>query len=320
MSVGQVLRRSLLGSSSWNIAAFGNERGAPGVKTFLPCPLRNYATQKIPEPEPKVGDDVTVELLTEARQGIGILSLNRPSARNALSKNLVHLFTQFIEAQAKNADLRVLVIRSTVAGVFCAGADLKERAKMTDAEVDPFVATLRRMTADLVKFPVPTIAALDGAALGGGLEMALACDIRIASSSAKMGLVETTLGIIPGAGGTQYLPRLIGVSNAKELIFTGTAFDGHQAKDLGVVNEVVEQNANGDAAFQRSLALADRINSNGPVAVRMAKMAINHGIERSLEEGLLMEQKFYAQITPTQDRREGLLAFKEKRKPKFIGK
>lgn len=154
---------------------------------------------------------------------------------------------------------------------------------------------------------------------GGGLEIALSCDIRVASSNAKLGLVETKLAIIPGAGGTQRLPRLINTSLAKELIYTGRIFDGNYAKEIGLVNHVVEQNETGDAAYQKSLSIAEEILPNGPVALKMAKAAINRGIEVDLNSGLNIEEACYAQIIPTKDRSEGLAAFKEKRKPVYIG-
>lgn len=175
------------------------------------------------------------------------------------------------------------------------------------------------MVSGLGSLPVPVIAALDGAALGGGLEIALACDMRTAASSTKMGLVETKLAIIPGAGGSQRLPRLVGLSVAKELIFTGRILDGKEALGIGLVNHVVEQNKDGDAAYHRAVDLAQEIAANGPVAVRMAKLAINFGSEVDLATGLAFEETCYAQVIPTKDRMEGLNAFKEKRPPKYIG-
>ena len=189
----------------------------------------------------------------------------------------------------------------------------------TPSEVGPFVSKLRAMVSGLNTLPVPVIAALDGAALGGGLEIALACDLRTASSSAKMGLVEAKLAILPGAGGSQRLPRLIGVPLAKELIFTGRVLDGKQAFKIGLVNHVVDQNKEGNAAFNKAVEIAQEIAVNGPVAVRMAKLAINYGSEVDLTTALAFEETCYAQIIPTKDRLEGLKAFREKRPPKYIG-
>uniref|UniRef100_A0A8C3GB76 AU RNA binding protein/enoyl-CoA hydratase n=1 Tax=Cyclopterus lumpus TaxID=8103 RepID=A0A8C3GB76_CYCLU len=224
-----------------------------------------------------------------------------------------------VEDIKKNNKVRSLIICSLVPGIFCAGADLKERAKMHQSEVGPFVSKARALITELGNLPIPTIAAIDGAALGGGLEIALACDIRIASNTAKMGLVETKLAIIPGAGGTQRLPRVIGASLAKELIFAARVVDGTEACRLGLANHSVEQNSCGDAAYLRALELAREINPQGPIAIRMAKLAINQGIEVDLSTGLAIEEACYAQVIPTKDRLEGLSAFKEKRRPHFKG-
>ncbi|XP_043783198.1 methylglutaconyl-CoA hydratase, mitochondrial isoform X4 [Cervus elaphus] len=199
------------------------------------------------------------------------------------------------------------------------GADLKERAKMSSSEVGPFVSKIRAMINEIANLPVPTIAAIDGLALGGGLELALACDIRVAASSAKMGLVETKLAIIPGGGGTQRLPRAIGMSLAKELIFSARVLDGQEAKSVGLISHVLEQNQEGDAAYRKALDLAREFLPQGPVAMRVAKLAINQGMEVDLVTGLAIEEACYAQTIPTKDRLEGLLAFKEKRTPRYKG-
>ncbi|XP_049460067.1 methylglutaconyl-CoA hydratase, mitochondrial isoform X2 [Epinephelus fuscoguttatus] len=224
-------------------------------------------------------EDLRVRHLDGEDAGIVVVGINRPKAKNAISKNLVKMMFEAVEDIKKNNKVRSVIICSLVPGIFCAGADLKERAKMHQSEVGPFVSKARALITELGNLPVPTIAAIDGAALGGGLEMALACDIRIASDTAKMGLVETKLAIIPGAGGTQRLPRVIGVSHAKELIFAARVVDGTEACRLGLVSHSVEQNKSGDAAYLRALELAREINPQGPIAVRMAKLAINQGIE-----------------------------------------
>ncbi|KAG8596074.1 hypothetical protein GDO81_001722 [Engystomops pustulosus] len=224
-----------------------------------------------------------------------------------------------VDSLKGNNKVRTVILRSEVPGVFCAGADLKERAKMHPSEVGPFVSKARALMNEFANLPMPTIAALDGAALGGGLEMALASDIIVAASSAKMGLVETKLAIIPGAGGTQRLPRAVGVALAKELIFSARVLDGIEAKSIGLVSHVVEQNEEGDAAYRRAVALAREFITQGPIAMRMAKLAINQGIEVDLATGLAIEEACYAQVIPTKDRMEGLLAFKEKRPPRYKG-
>jgi methylglutaconyl-CoA hydratase len=167
----------------------------------------------------------------------------------------------------------------------------------------------------LEDLPVPTIAAIEGGAFGGGLELALAADLRVAGSAAKMGLVETGLAIIPGAGGTQRLPRLIGISRAKNLIFTARRIGAEEAGRLGLVDRLA---APGEALSQ-ALMLAREILPNGPVALRLAKQALNRGSELDLAGGLAFEQACYAQVLSTKDRLEGLAAFREKRKPRFRG-
>lgn len=264
-------------------------------------------------------EDLKLEYLEGEDNGIAIMSLTRYNAKNAISK---HLAQQMVLAQDMlrfNNDLRVVILRSEVPGVFCAGADLKERAKMAEHEVAPFVASARQLATGLAELPIPTIAALDGAAMGGGLEFALCCDMRVASESAKLGLVEAKLAIIPGAGGTQRLPRIVGPAIAKEMIFTGRVVDGSEAARIGLVNDVVPQNDAGDAAYHRALELAREIMPNGPIALRMAKQAINRGIEVDINSGLAFEQACYAQVIPTKDRMEGLIAFREKRPPRYRG-
>uniref|UniRef100_A0A182TSI0 Enoyl-CoA hydratase n=1 Tax=Anopheles melas TaxID=34690 RepID=A0A182TSI0_9DIPT len=258
-------------------------------------------------------------LTEEDKQGIAVLGLNRPKARNSFSKSLVHHLLDAIEVLAHDKNVRVVILRSLVPGIFCAGADLKERATFTPQEVSRFVSKLRQMMVNIEQMPTPVVAAIDGAALGGGLEMALACDMRVVATNAKLGLVETKLGIIPGAGGTQRLPRILNPAVAKELIFTARQFSGEEAKALGIVNHAVQPNDAGDAAYQRALQLAMEIVPNGPVGVRMAKKAIDKGLQVDLGTGYAIEEACYAQVIPTKDRLEGLRAFAEKRKPNFIG-
>ena len=263
--------------------------------------------------------DVTLEYLTGDTTGTCVLGFNSPRNKNAISRSFVQQVGEYLQKLRFDKDVRVLILRSLVPGVFCAGADLKERATMHISEVAPFVSSARHLVNAFYHMPMPTLAALDGAALGGGLEIALACDMRIASTSAKMGLVETRLAIIPGAGGTQRLPRLIGPAKAKELIFTARVIDGEEAAELGLVNYSVKQIDQGDAAYKKALDIAREIVSNGPVGVRMAKAAINRGLEVGLDAGLAFEEACYAQVIPTKDRLEGIAAFKEKRPPKFMG-
>ncbi|KAI7898723.1 enoyl-CoA hydratase/isomerase [Cokeromyces recurvatus] len=185
---------------------------------------------------------------------------------------------------------------------------------MNPVQVTQFLYNLRKTFRDLETLPIPTIAAIDGPAFGGGLEMALSCDIRIAGPNAKMGLTETKLAIIPGAGGTQRLPRLIGIPKAKELIFTGEIMDSNKAKEYGIINHVDPV-----SSFEKSMEIAKAILPQGPVAIRMAKLAIDKGSHLDIDSGLDIEQSYYNQVIPTEDRLEGLRAFKEKRKPVYKG-
>jgi len=258
---------------------------------------------------------IRLERLTGEDEGIVLLGLDRPEAKNALGRQLMEAFRQNLADLRFDPSVRVVVLHSLVPGVFCAGADLKERAAMAPPEVAAFVHGLRTGFTELEDLPMPVIAVLEGAAFGGGLELALAADLRVAGGEARMGLVETALAIIPGAGGTQRLPRLIGASRAKELIFTARRIDAAEAGRLGLVDRVVPAGK----ALDGALALAREILPNGPVALRMAKLAVNRGLELDRDSGLAFEQACYAQVIPTKDRLEGLAAFKEKRRPQYKG-
>uniref|UniRef100_F6XMQ1 Enoyl-CoA hydratase domain containing 2 n=1 Tax=Monodelphis domestica TaxID=13616 RepID=F6XMQ1_MONDO len=273
--------------------------------------------------------------------GITEILMNRPHTRNALGKVFVSQLSDALDELRLDRSVRVVVFKSCVQGVFCAGADLKEREQMSEPEVAAFVHKLRALMNQIATFPAPTIAALDGFALGGGLELALACDLRVAgiralmnlcqkrklrqsavksrASSAVMGLIETTRGLLPGAGGTQRLPRCVGVGLAKELIFTGRRISGEEAKAIGLVNHAVPQDQEGTAAYRRSLELAREIVPQAPIAVRMGKVAIDRGMEVDISSGMAIEGMCYAQNIPTRDRLEGMAAFREKRPPRFVG-
>ncbi|XP_071449749.1 methylglutaconyl-CoA hydratase, mitochondrial [Hetaerina americana] len=266
----------------------------------------------------KSNNEVSVQFDTQTN-GLAIIGMNRPEAKNAFSANFVSSFNDVLDRVSASNNTRVVILRSLVPRVFCAGADLKERLTMTPSEVGIFVSKLRAFTTRLENLPMPVIAAIDGAALGGGLEMALACDIRVASDSAKIGLVETKLAIIPGAGGTQRLSRIAGPAIAKELIFTGRVLDGNEAHQLGVVNHVVKQNDNYDAAFNKAAKIAEEIALNGPIALQLAKTAIDKGFQVDINVGYSIEEACYAQLLHSKDRLEGLKAFVEKRAPRYRG-
>ncbi|KAM9687357.1 enoyl-CoA hydratase domain-containing protein 2, mitochondrial isoform 2-T2 [Trichechus inunguis] len=285
-----------------------------------PRPWRPLWARGCPSDGAAGGPEIQVRALAGPDQGITEILMNRPRARNALGYVFVSELLEALARLREDRQVRVLLFRSGVKGVFCAGADLKEREQMSEAEVGVFVQRLRGLMNDIAAFPSPTIAAMDGFALGGGLELALACDLRVAASSAVMGLIETTRGLLPGAGGTQRLPRCLGVALAKELIFTGRRLNGVQAQALGLVNHTVAQNEEGDAAYHQARALAQEILPQAPIAVRLGKVAIDRGMEVDIASGMAIEEMCYAQNIPTRDRLEGMAAFREKRPPKFVGK
>ena len=254
-------------------------------------------------------------ILYEAKNGIATLTLNRPEARNAISRDLLKRMEELVTALRFGASIRVVVITAN-GPAFCAGADLKERATMTPDEVKSFLHTLGCVFEDLDQLEKAVIAAINGMALGGGLELALTADIRIAADTAKMGFPETRLAIIPGAGGTQRLPRIIGKGQAKEMIFTAEPVDAQKAMAVGLLNRIFPP----DQLLQESQKLAGTIAQSGPIALQQAKVAIDKGLDTDLHAGLAVESKAYSVCIPTEDRLEGLRAFKEKRKPVYKGK
>ncbi|BET02232.1 Hypothetical protein NTJ_15051 [Nesidiocoris tenuis] len=253
-------------------------------------------------------------------KGILVVNMSRHEGRNSLSKELVECLEDVFDTAKKDESLRTIILKSDVPKVFCAGADLKERMKMSENEVRTFVNRLRNLMMKIEETPVPVIAAINGAALGGGLEMALACDIRVASEMSKIGLVETRLAIIPGAGGTQRLTRIVGLAVAKELIFTSRVLNGKEAAAYGIVNHCVPADADGnDTAYSKALEIAREILPNGPLGVRMAKIAVGKSVEVDIATGLTMEELCYSRVVSSKDRIEGLRAFQEKRTPKYSG-
>ncbi|BDG43231.1 enoyl-CoA hydratase [Saccharococcus caldoxylosilyticus] len=247
--------------------------------------------------------------------GIAIVTLNRPETANALSTSLLNELSELLGDLAFRKDIRVVIVTGAGEKVFCAGADLKERAGMNETEVRKTVALIRETINQVEQLPQPVIAVLNGSAFGGGLELALACDIRVAVDTAQLGLTETSLGIIPGAGGTQRLPRLIGKGKAKELIFTAKRITAQEAAQIGLVEYVVPR----AQLMEKALEIAGQIAANAPIAVRQAKLAVNRGLDVDLATGLRLEQMAYEVTIPTKDRLEGLQAFKEKRKPVYKG-
>ena len=235
---------------------------------------------------------------------------------NSFNFAMLSAFREKVERLHWDPEVRVIIVTGAGEKAFCAGADLKERASLGEDQVRQFIFTIRNLFTFIESMRKPVIAAVNGIALGGGTELALACDIRIASENATMGLTETRLAIIPGAGGTQRLPRIIGRGKAKELIFTGRRVDAREALEIGLLNKVTQP----EALIETCLEMAAMICEAGPVAIMQAKYAINHGCEVDLHSGLAIESNAYWVTIPTEDRLEGLAAFREKRRPVYKGK
>jgi enoyl-CoA hydratase/carnithine racemase len=256
-----------------------------------------------------------MSVLLRKEGAIGVLTLNRPEVYNCLDLETLFTLRRLIAEIGADREIRAVIVTGAGEKAFCSGADLKERRTMTDQQVQLYIRTIRDTFSELERLPKPVIAAINGVALGGGTELALACDLRVMSESAQMGLTETSLGIIPGAGGTQRLPRLIGKGKAKELIFTARRVHADEALAIGLVNRTAPP----DQVMASALALAEEMAANAPLALAQAKFAIDYGMEADLATGLAMESNAYQVLIPTRDRLEGLEAFKEKRKPVYRG-
>lgn len=261
-------------------------------------------------------DTDTHPVLYEVEEGVARVTLNRPRAANALSMELVGALGHAFARVKGDEAVRAVIVTGAGDKAFCAGADLKERRAMSLEETRSFLRLLGGTVDAVAACTRPVIAALNGAAFGGGLELALACDFRLAADTAELGLVETRLGIIPGAGGTQRLARVAGLSVAKELILTGRRIGAARARELGVVSEVVPAAELGAAAAR----LAAELAGAGPLAVAQAKRAIDGGFDLPMREALAHERACYEVVLASEDRDEGLAAFAEKRPPVFKGK
>lgn len=251
------------------------------------------------------------------RDHVGLVTLHRPEAANAMNTQMgLELMAVFESLALDLEDLRCIVLTGSGEKAFCAGGDLKERRGMTDTAWVSQHLVFERMLRAAIGSPLPSIAAVNGAAYGGGCEIALACDFIYAASNVRFALTEVTLGIMPGAGGTQNLPRAIGERRAKEIIMTGTPFTAEDGFSWGMINQVFEP----ARLREEALATAERIAANAPIAVRQIKQSISRGMQMSLADGLAFEVEAYNRMVPTKDRHEGVLAFNEKRKPKFRGR
>ena len=248
--------------------------------------------------------------------GICTVELNRPAVMNALDGALVEALGETFYALEYDEEVRVVILTGAGDRAFCVGADLKERKGMSQGEVRRRIDDYRVVFDRIARLSKPVICGINGYAFGGGLELAMACDLRVAAQQTQMGLTELRLGIIPGAGGTQRLSRLVGVARAKELIFTGARISADSAAEMGLVNDVVAA----DELIERCRELAEEMLLSAPIALAQAKVAIDTGADVDLQSGLDLESVAYAVTLGTEDRLEGLAAFKEKRDPKFKGK
>jgi len=252
-------------------------------------------------------------LTFEIMDHIGIAKVNRPKAFNALNRDVVKELEELVEIIQNNKAVAVLIIGS--GDHFAAGADIKNMVDLNEEEAKAF--SFSNTFSKLANLEIPTIAAIEGFALGGGLELALACDLRIASKTAKLGFPEIKLGIMPGAGGTIRGPRIIGAARAKELILLGEMIDADQAERIGLVNRVVEPEELNDTALEWARTLCKK----SPISLKIAKATIEAGLDQAdINEAMKIEEKNWAELFSTEDQKEGMKAFIEKRRPIYLGK
>jgi enoyl-CoA hydratase/carnithine racemase len=255
--------------------------------------------------------------LDEPAEHVLRITLNRPEVSNAMNTQMgldtLHLWDTLCNDPAL---YRCVILTGAGEKAFCAGGDLKQRNGMTDAQWQAQHLIFERGVRAMKECPIPIIGAINGAAYGGGCEFALACDFAYASATARFALTEVTLGIMPGAGGTQNMPRAVGIKRAKEILLTGLPFTAQQALEWGMVNKVCEP-----ASLQaETIATAVRIAGNAPLSTRQIKHAVNTGMQMDLASALMFEIEAYNRLPPTEDRREGVAAFNEKRKPVWKGR
>ncbi|MDB5770931.1 MAG: Enoyl-CoA hydratase/carnithine racemase [Burkholderia sp.] len=256
-------------------------------------------------------------LVTEPNPGVLLVTINRPEYSNAFdTKTGEELFEVFHALEVGHRRYRCVVLTGAGEKAFCAGGDLKERNSLTEEQWVLQHEFFERTFRHVLNCPLPVIAAVNGAAYGGGLEVAMQCDFIYASTTARFALTEVSLGIMPGGGGTQTLARAIGERRAKELILAAKPFSAEDAYAWGLVNKLCEP----QALLEETLAVAQRIAANAPISVRQAKHSIHHGLQMDLGSGMLFELEAYQRMVKTEDRVEGVRAFNEKRKPAFKGR
>ncbi len=255
-------------------------------------------------------------LLYEERGPIAIVTVNRPDKLNAINRDtFLELREQFAEIAANDA-VRVVILTGSGSKAFVAGADIAELASLNPTQARDLSALGQSVMEGIARLPKPVIAAVNGYALGGGLELALCCHFRVAARNARLGVPEVTLGLIPGYAGTQRLPRLVGMGRALEMIVTGQPLDAEEALRVGLVNHLVDP----EALLPTCIEIAQKIAARGPVAVRFALEAVQRGLDGTLEEGSWLEQALFGLLWTTEDMREGCAAFLEKRPPAFRGR
>ena len=252
-------------------------------------------------------------VLFQQEDGIGIITINRPGALNALNPEVLKALENALEKAERDEKVKVILITGSGEKAFVAGADIAEMSKMSPREARDFSKLGQKVFRKIEQMEKPVIAVVNGYALGGGLELAISCDYILASENAQFGQPEVDLGIFPGFGGTQRLPRILGKLRAKELIFWGERIPAQKALEIGLVNEVAPQ----DKLMERARELAKKLMSKGLIAIGLAKRAIEQGTDLDLDSGLLIEQTLFSLCFDTQDQREGMKAFLEKRKPEF---
>lgn len=256
-------------------------------------------------------------IIYEGEKGIVKVTINRPEVRNALNMAVRQELREVVAEIDKDKDIRVVIITGGGDRAFISGADITEFREATPMMIEDYVSTLgQQLYTDIENIRVPVIAMINGFCLGGGLELAMCCDIRIASENAKFGQLEINVGLFPGGGGTQRLPRLIGWGRAKMLIYTGSMIDAREAERIGLIDKVVPQERLEEEVEQ----LAETIASKSPLITSLVKKVINQGIHSDLTAGLAYERAKFPLCFTTEDLREGITAFLEKRKPEFKGK
>lgn len=261
--------------------------------------------------------DLTTLKIEEPQPFTKLVTLHRPEAANAMNTQMgLDLLSVFDGFNAAPGAQRCIVITGSGPRVFCAGGDLKERNGMTDQQWQDQHLIFERAIRAIIQCPVPVIAAVNGAAYAGGMEIAMCADFIYAAEHARFALTEVTLGIMPGAGGTQTLPRAVGARRAKEILLTGRPFSAAQAFEWGMVNCICAA----DALLPEALETAATIASNAPISTRQIKQSVNYGLNMDLPSGMMFEIEAYNRMVPTEDRREGIRAFNEKRKPVFQGR